>query len=116
MLRAAQPSAAHVTILIVNDSILEKAHTDAHAMLTTHWDLSDSEAHFVKGLDFVSLRYRAGPLSLPTVAPVLEKTVLERDARSPATQSQKRVSEKRIFAADALGGPTTRPVPLLTGR
>jgi hypothetical protein len=96
--------------------MLEKAHTDARAMLTTHWDPSDSEARFVKGLDFVSLRYQAGPGSLPTVAPILERTVLERDARSPATQSQKHVSEKQVFAADALGGPTTRSVPLPTGQ
>ena len=80
LIRAAQPSAADFAVLIVDDSILEKAHTDAHAMLTTHWD--PREGRFVKGLNFVSLRYQVGPLSLPIAVTLMEKTVLERDAKS----------------------------------
>ena len=66
-------------VLIVDDAILEKAHTDANAMITTHWD--HSEGRFVKGLNFVSLLYQLGPLSLPISVTLIEKTVREWDAK-----------------------------------
>ena len=42
-------------VLIVDDSILEKAHTDASALICTHWD--HSHGRFIKGLNFASLLY-----------------------------------------------------------
>jgi len=59
----------------IDDSILEKAHTHANAMITTHWD--HSEKRFVQGLNFVSLLYQLGELSLPIAGVLIEKTVAE---------------------------------------
>lgn len=64
-------------VLIVDDCILEKAHTDANAMITSHWD--HSEGRFVKGLNFVSLLYQLDQLSLPIAVTLIEKTLLEWD-------------------------------------
>jgi nanoRNase/pAp phosphatase (c-di-AMP/oligoRNAs hydrolase) len=52
-IRAAEQSKAadEFAVLIVDDSIQEKAHTDSNAMITTHWD--HSEGCFVNGLNFV---------------------------------------------------------------
>ena len=67
-------------VLIVDDSILEKAYTDQNAMISTHWD--HSEHRYVNGLNFVSLLYQSGALSLPIAAVLIEKTVSEYNAKS----------------------------------
>lgn len=81
LIRVAEQSQAldEFAVLIVDDSILEKAHTDANAMMTTHWD--HSVGRFVKGLNFVSLLYQLGQLSLPISVTLIEKTVREWDAK-----------------------------------
>jgi hypothetical protein len=48
-------------------------------LIPTHWD--HSEGRFVKGLNFVSLLYQLGPLSLPIAVTLIEKTVQEWDAK-----------------------------------
>ena len=56
-------------MLIVDDSVLEKAHTDANELICTHWQ------RYVKGLNFVSLLYQAGELALPIAVELVRKTV-----------------------------------------
>ena len=68
-------------VLIVDDSILEKAHTDANALLCTHYD--HSLGRYVKGLNFVSLLYVAGALAVPIAVELVEKT---QDVTDPNTQ------------------------------
>jgi len=81
LIRAAQQqqSADDFAVLIIDDSILEKAHTDANAMITIHWD--HSEQRYVQGLNFLSLLYQLGPLSLPIAAVLIEKTLAEYNAK-----------------------------------
>ena len=67
-----QRSADEFAVLIVDDSILEKAHTDPSTLICTHWD--HSQGRFVKGLNFVSLLYQAGALALPIAVELIEKT------------------------------------------
>jgi len=69
----AQRGADGFAVLIVDDSILEKAHTDANELICTHWD--HSQQRFVKGLHFVSLLYQTGDLALPIAAELVHKTV-----------------------------------------
>ena len=59
-------------VLTVDNSILEKPHTDPSALICTHWD--HSQGRFVKGLNFVSLLYQAGDLALPIAVELIEKT------------------------------------------
>ena len=47
--RALEPD--NFAVLVVDDSILEKAHTNANALLCTHYD--HSLGRYVKGLNFV---------------------------------------------------------------
>ena len=81
LIRASQQgqTAEEFAVLIIDDSILEKAHTDANAMITTHWD--HSEQRFVQGLNFLSLLYQSGVLSLPIAAVLIEKTVSQYNAK-----------------------------------
>ena len=69
----AQRSAEEFAVLIVDDSILEKAHTDANKLICSHWD--HSQQRYVKGLNFVSLLYQAGELALPLAVELVRKTV-----------------------------------------
>jgi len=66
-----QRSADEFAILIVDDSILGKAHTDPSALICTHWD--HRQGRFVKGLNFVSLLYQTGALALPIAVKLIEK-------------------------------------------
>ena len=53
--------AAESAVLIVDDSVLEKAHTYANKLIYTHW--GHRQQRYGKGLNFVSLRYQAGELA-----------------------------------------------------
>ena len=69
----ARRPAEEFAVLIVDDSVLEKAHNDANELICTHWD--HSQQRYVKGLNFVSLLYQAGDLALPIAVELVRKTV-----------------------------------------
>jgi len=73
-------------VLIVDDSILEKAHTDANELICTHYD--HSQQRFVKGLNFVTLLYQAGDIALPIAAELVAKTVPVYHAKTQQTSYQ----------------------------
>lgn len=82
----AQRPAKDFAVLIVDDSILEKAHTDANELICTHWD--HSQQRFVKGLNFVSLLYQAGEVALPIAAELVQKTVPVYNPKTQQTSYQ----------------------------
>jgi hypothetical protein len=82
----AQRKPDNVAVLLVDDSILEKAHTDANELICTHYD--QSQQRFVKGLNFVSLLYQAGELALPSAAELVAKTVPVYNAETQQTSDQ----------------------------
>jgi hypothetical protein len=67
-------------VLIIDDSILEKAHTDQNGMISTYDD--HSEHRYVNGLNFVSLLYELNALSLPIAVRLMEKTITEWDIKT----------------------------------
>jgi hypothetical protein len=69
----ARRSADEFAVLIVDDSVLEKAHTDANELICTHWD--HCQQRYVKGLNFVTLLYQAGELAVPLAVELVRKTV-----------------------------------------
>jgi len=82
LIRAAQQqqSAADFAVLIIDDSMLEKPHTDQNAMISTYYD--HSEHRYVNGLNFVSLLYQLNALSLPIAVTLMEKTISEWDIKT----------------------------------
>ena len=82
----AQREAEAFTVLIVDDSVLEKAHTDANELIYKHWDRS--QQRYVKGLSFVSLLYQAGALALPIAVELVRKTVPVYHPRTQKTSYQ----------------------------
>ena len=71
-------------VLIVDDSVLEKAYTDANELICHHWD--HSQQRHVKGLNFVSLLYQAGQVALPLAVELVRKTVAVWDAKRQLTK------------------------------
>jgi hypothetical protein len=59
-------------VLIADDSIVEKAHTDENAIICWHWD--HSLGRNVKGVNFLSLLYHNQELSVPIDVHLVEKT------------------------------------------
>lgn len=82
----AQRLPAEFAVLIVDDSILEKPHTDVNELICTHWD--HSQQRFVQGLNFVSLLYQAGEVALPIAAELVAKTVPVFHAKTQKTSYQ----------------------------
>ena len=83
----ARRPAGEFAVLIVDDSVLEKAHTDANELICTHWD--HSQQRYVKGLNFVSLLYQAGELALPIAVELVRKTVPVYQPKTQKTSYQR---------------------------
>lgn len=49
-------------VLVVDDTIIEKPHTDESALVTTYWD--HSQKRYVKGVNLLSLFYQLNQLAL----------------------------------------------------
>lgn len=62
-------------MLIVDDSILEKAHTDADELVYIHYD--HIQQCFIRGLDILSLLYQAGDLALSIAAEFVQQTTYQ---------------------------------------
>ena len=84
-------------VLVVDDSILEKAHTDANALLCTHYD--HSLGRYVKGLNFVSLLYVAGALSVPIAVELVEKTQAVTDAKTQKLSYKSPLTKNEMLRA-----------------
>ena len=74
-------------VLIVDDLVLEKAHTDANELICTHWN--HRQQRYVKGLNFVSLRYQAGELALSIAVELVRKTVPVYQPKTQQTSYQR---------------------------
>ncbi len=67
-------------VLIIDDSILAKPHTDENAIIATYWD--HTQQCYVRGMNFVTLLYQLNHLSLPIAVTLMEKLLNEWDAKA----------------------------------
>lgn len=74
-------------LLIIDDSIEEKPYTDENELICWHWD--HSKERYVKGINFLTVFYRAGDVGLPVAFDLVAKTELYID---PKTGKEKRRS------------------------
>ena len=84
-------------VLIVDDSILEKAHTDANTLICTHYD--HSLGRYVRGLNFVSLLYAAGPISVPIAVELVQKTQAVTDPKTQTVSQKSPVTKNEMLRA-----------------
>jgi hypothetical protein len=81
-------------VLIADDTIIEKAHTDENAMISWHWDHSLSR--MVKGVNLLSLLYHSGELSVPISIHLVEKTEGFIDKKTGQTKYKSPVTKNEI--------------------
>jgi hypothetical protein len=81
-------------VLIADDTIIEKAHTDENAMICWHWDHSVSRN--VKGVNLLSLLFHRGDVSIPVNVHLIEKTEGYVDAATGATKYRSPLKKNEI--------------------
>ena len=86
-----------VAVLIVDDSILEKAHTDPSALICTHYD--HSQGRYVKGLNFLSLLYERGALAVPIAVELVEKTEAVTDGKTQKVSYKSKYTKNEYLRA-----------------
>lgn len=81
-------------VIIVDDSIAQKPHTDENNIICWHYD--HTQGHSVKGINFISALYHVGDVSLPVNYDLVEKTEFYTDKktgqkkrRSPVTKNER---------------------------
>ena len=80
----ARRSPDEFAVLIVDDSIVEKGHTDENALMCSHYD--HRQQRFVRGLNCGSLLYQAGELAWPIGVELVEKTESVTDTKTGQTK------------------------------
>jgi len=83
-------------VIIVDDSIAEKPHTDENALICWHYD--HSLGRMVKGINFVSLLYAHGEqFSVPLQVALVEKTEAYVDSKSGKTKYKSEKTKNELF-------------------
>ena len=82
----ARRPASEFAVLLIDDSALKKAHTNANKLICTHWN--HRQQRYIKGLNFVSLLYQAADLALPIAVELVRKTVPVYQPRTQKTNCQ----------------------------
>lgn len=72
---------SQAAVLIIDDTIIEKPHTDENEIVCWHFD--HSKGRNLKGINVVSALYRTGELSLPVAFECVEKTEWEWEEPGP---------------------------------
>ncbi len=87
-------------VISVDDSIVEKAHTDENAMICYHWD--HSLGRYVKGINFISLLYSHAKVDVPIQVRLVEKTEPYQDKKTGKTKYKSPKTKNEHFL-DMLG-------------
>ena len=82
-------------VLIVDDSIQEKRYTDENDIVAWHYD--HSKGRNVKGVNFVSLVYEQGELSLPIGYHLVAKTIPYSDLKTRKERRKSEVTKNEVF-------------------
>ncbi len=91
----AKLSQEEFAVVIVDDSLAQKPHTDESALITTYWD--HSLKRYIKGVNFLTLLYQADQLSLPIASVLIEKTKPEADKKTGKTRYKSELTKNEHF-------------------
>lgn len=82
-------------VLIVDDSIMEKPHTDENEIVAWHYDHTSGQS--VKGVNFLTALYHVGGVSLPITYHVVEKTEHYHDPKSGKARRRSPIGKNEIY-------------------
>jgi len=82
-------------VLIVDDSISEKPHTDENAIICWHYD--HTSGHTIKGINIISAMYHAQDVSLPVGYHLVTKTERYTDQKTGKEKRRSPVTKNEVY-------------------
>lgn len=82
-------------VIIVDDSISEKPHTDENAIICWHYD--HTRGQNIKGINFVTALYHANGVSLPVNYHLIEKTEEYLDKKTGKEKRRSPVTKNEVY-------------------
>lgn len=82
-------------VVIIDDSIMEKPHTDENAIVAWHYDHTSGQS--VKGINFLTALYHVGGVSLPVTYHVIEKTEYYTEKKSGKEKRRSPISKNDVY-------------------
>jgi hypothetical protein len=82
-------------VIIVDDSLSEKPHTDENAIVCWHYDHTSGQT--IKGINFVSALYHANAVSLPVNYHLIEKTESYIDQKTGKEKRRSSVTKNEVY-------------------
>src|SRR5215210_140671 len=82
-------------VLIIDDSIEEKPHTDENELICWHWD--HSKQRNVKGINFLTALYCADEVALPVAFDLVTKTEHYQDAKTGKAKRRSDMTKNARF-------------------
>jgi len=82
-------------ILIVDDSISEKPHTDANEIVCWHYDHTSGQT--IKGINFITALYHVNGVSLPVNYHVVSKTEVYLDPKTGKQKRRATVTKNEVY-------------------
>jgi CheY-like chemotaxis protein len=82
-------------VLIVDDSISEKPHTDENEIICWHYDHSSGQ--LVKGINFITALYHVDDVSLPVNYHLVEKTELYIDEETGKQKRRATMTKNEVY-------------------
>ena len=94
-------------VLIFDDTIQQKPHTDENELICWHFDHSKNRS--VKGLNLLNCIYQAGEVSVPVAYALVRKPILFCDLQTRQVKRKSEVTKNQWYAADATNLPAESP-------
>ena len=82
-------------VIIIDDSISEKPHTDENAIICWHYDHTSGQN--IKGINFVTALYHANEVALPVNYHLIEKTETYIDKKTGKEKRRSPVSKNEVY-------------------
>ena len=82
-------------VIIIDDSIAEKPHTDANDIICWHYDHTSGQT--IKGINFVTALYHANAVSLPVTYRLIEKTQTYIDQKTGKEKRRSAITKNEIY-------------------
>lgn len=82
-------------VIIVDDSISEKPHTDENDIIAWHYD--HTKGYSVKGINFVTALYHVGDVSLPVNYHLVQKTEFYIDKKTKQEKRRSPVTKNDVY-------------------
>lgn len=82
-------------VIIVDDSISEKPHTDENDIICWHYD--HTKGHSIKGINFITALYHVGDVSLPVNYHLVAKTEVYTDRKTGDEKRRSPVTKNEVY-------------------